>query len=94
MPTFQNVPIPAEAGGHLGAPMTFWEGRPKQYFAGVYAQGVQALSSLGGARRVECALRRYAARNAYRIATDADALAAFSTVFPAARDDLARYGIR
>jgi hypothetical protein len=94
MPSFANVPIPSDAGGHLGAPMTFWESRPREYFAGVYAQGVQALSSLGSTRRVECALRRYAARNAYRIATDADALAAFSTVVRDARQDLGHYGVR
>jgi hypothetical protein len=94
MPTFANVPIPADAGGHLGSPMTFWESRPREYFAGVYAQGVQALDSLGGTRRIECALRRYAARNAYRIATDEDALAAFATVFPDARQVLGRYGLR
>jgi hypothetical protein len=42
---------------------------------------------------VACALRRYVARNAYRIATDADVLRAFSSVFPHARDDLAPYGV-
>jgi hypothetical protein len=93
MPVFANVPIPADVGGHLGEPMTFWEGRPKEYFAGVYGQGVQALQSLGAPARVECALRRYAARNAYRIATDRDLIAAFSTVFPQAREQLARYGV-
>jgi hypothetical protein len=73
--------------------MTFWEGRSKEYFAGVYGQGVQALQSLGRPARIECALRRYAARNAYRIATDRDLIAAFSTVFPQAREQLARYGV-
>jgi hypothetical protein len=93
MPTFANVPIPAVAGGHLGAPMSYWQQHGNVYFAGVYAQGVQALQSLGSQRRIECALRRYVARNAYGIATDADALSAFATVFPQVREDLARYGV-
>ncbi len=94
MAVFATVPIPASAGGHLGAPMTFWGTRPQEYSAGVYAQGVQALQSLGSSRRIECALRRYVARNAYRIATDEDALSAFSSVFPDARTVFARYGVR
>jgi hypothetical protein len=91
---FQTVPIPADAGGHLGAPMTYWDRHPHDYFAGVYAQGVQALSSLGPVPRVACALRRYVAHNAYGIANDADALAAFSSVFPDARTHFAGYGVR
>lgn len=94
MPTFTNVPIPAVSGGHLGAPMTYWDGRGGFYFAGVYAQGVQALNSLGSEQRIECALRRYVARNAYGIATDSAALSAFATVFPHVREDLGRYGVR
>jgi hypothetical protein len=90
---FATVPIPDSAGGHLGAPMTFWGTRPQEYSAGVYAQGVQALQSLGSSGRIECALRRYVARNAYRIATDEDALAALSSVFPDARSVFARYGV-
>jgi len=52
------------------------------------------LQSLGSSRRIECALRRYVARNAYRIATDEDALSAFQSVFPDARTRLAAYGVR
>jgi hypothetical protein len=74
--------------------MTYWSRHPGDYSVGVYAQGVQALQSLGPAPRIECALRRYVARNAYRIATDEDALAAFSSVFPDARSRLGRYGVR
>jgi hypothetical protein len=73
--------------------MTYWESHPQDYSAGVYAQGVQAIQSLGSDRRIECALRRYVAANAYRIATDADALAAFASVFPDAHNDLAGYGV-
>jgi hypothetical protein len=94
MAIFATAPIPETAGGHLGAPMTYWSRHPGDYSVGVYAQGVQALQSLGPAPRIECALRRYVARNAYRIATDEDALAAFSSVFPDARSRLGRYGVR
>jgi hypothetical protein len=94
MAIFATAPIPASAGGHLGAPMTYWAAHPGEYSAGVYAQGVQALQSLGPEPRVACALRRYVARNAYRIATDRDALAAFASVFPDARTQLGRYGVR
>ena len=74
--------------------MTYWSRHPQDYTVGVYAQGVQALQSLGSSRRIECALRRYVAHNAYRIATDEDALAAFAGVFPDARSRLAGYGVR
>ncbi len=94
MAIFATAPIPDSAGGHLAAPMTYWAHHPSGYAAGVYAQGVQALQALGAQPRVACALRRYVARNAYRIATDAAALRAFSSIFPHARDDLAPYGVR
>jgi hypothetical protein len=94
MPVFANVPVPSDVGGRLGEPMTFWDRREKEYFAGVYGQGVQALQSLGSPGRIECALRRYAARSAYRIATNRDLIAAFSTVFPQAREQFAHYGVR
>ena len=94
MAIFATAPIPESAGGHLGAPMTYWSKHPQDYSVGVYAQGVQALQSLGSSRRIECALRRFVARNAYRIATDEDALSAFASVFPDARSRLARYGVR
>jgi hypothetical protein len=74
--------------------MTYWSKHPQDYSVGVYAQGVQALQSLGSSRRIECALRRYVARNAYRIATDEDALSAFTSVFGGARDRFARYGVQ
>jgi len=94
MATFATAPIPDTAGGHLGAPMTYWSKHPQDYSVGVYAQGVQALQSLGSNRRIECALRRYVAHNAYRIATGEDALSAFASVFADARDRFARYGVQ
>ena len=55
---------------------------------------VHVLQSFGSQPKVECALRRYVARRAYGIATDADAVAAFTTEFPDARAVLARAGVR
>jgi hypothetical protein len=91
---FSSVPLPAAARGRLGAPMTYWDKHPDAYFAGVYAQGVRAVSSSGPPDPVACALRRYVARNAYRIADDADAVAAFASVFPDAGRHFAAYGVR
>jgi aminopeptidase N len=93
MELFQTVPVPQVAGGRLGAPMTFWDRHGQAYFPGVYAQGVQALNTLGTPQQIGCALRRYVAANAYRIATTKDVLAAFSSVLVGAEVDLARYGI-
>ena len=87
------VQIPAEAKGHTGEAMTFWESRPLSYYAGVYLQGAQALAALGELARVDCALRLYAAAAAYRIARPADLFAALGRVFPAAPEVLAGYGL-
>ena len=78
---------------HVGAPMSYWTGRQRRYFFEVYAGGVLALRSLGPARQIDCALRLYAARNAYRIARPGDLLDAFSIVFPGAEAKLRRFGI-
>ena len=65
--------------------MTYWDRLPEAaYFAGVYAQGVQALESLGPQPKIECALRRYVAANAYGIADDHDLVRALAGVFPRA----------
>ena len=90
---FRRYAVPPAARGKLGAPMSYWDKvSERDYFAGVYAQGVQALSSLGPPRKVDCALRIYAARNAYGIATPSDMLRALEVVFPDARRKLARFG--
>jgi aminopeptidase N len=84
---FLAVPAPAVARGHLGAPMTYWDDHSESdYFAGVYAQGVRALHSLGPPERVDCALRFYASKEAFDIATPADFLAAMRRIFPRALD--------
>jgi aminopeptidase N len=87
------VQIPAEAKGHAGEAMTFWESRPMAYYPGVYLQGAQALVALGDLARVDCALRLYAATAAYRVARPADLFAALGRVFPAAPEVLAGYGL-
>jgi hypothetical protein len=83
--------IPADARGRTGAPMTFWDGRAS-YYRGVYVQGAQVLAALGDPDAVDCALRIYVARNAYRIARVDDLLDALETVFPDARAVLERFG--
>ena len=93
LPFFAKRRVPPPAAGHMGAPMSYWDHNQGAYFAGVYAQPVQVLQSFGSQTKVECALRRYVARNAYRIATDADAVAAFSTEFPNARAVFAHAGV-
>ena len=74
--------------------MTFWDRHFSGFFAGAYAQGVRALVSLGDPGRVDCALRLYAAANAYQTATPRDLLAALRRFFPGARSKLETYGAR
>jgi aminopeptidase N len=85
--------IPSSVRGHAADPMTFWEGRDSTYYVGVYVQGAVAVSSLGPVDRVDCALRAYVARNAFRIATPADLLAALTPAFPDAEATLAAGGV-
>jgi hypothetical protein len=91
---FASWPLPPDARGHLGEPMTYWDHHFDSYFAGVYAQGVRALSDLGEPERVDCALRLYAAQQAYRIARPGNLVAALRRFFPNAPAVLARYGVR
>jgi hypothetical protein len=78
---------------HVGSPMTYWSRHQVRYFREVYGGGVVALASLGSARRVNCALHHYAARNAFRIAQPGDLLDAFNRVLPGAERRLRRFGI-
>jgi aminopeptidase N len=91
--SFAQMAIPADARGKAGKPMTYWETHQASYYRGVYVQGANALASLGAVERVDCALRLYVARNAYRIARPADLVAAATTVFADAPTKLARFGI-
>jgi hypothetical protein len=84
--------IPAAARGHMGASMTYWDRHPRAYGAGVYAQSVAALRSLGAPEKVDCALRLYVARNAYSIAQPSDLLAALRRFFPKVDSVLRRFG--
>ena len=85
--------IPSDAAGRAGEAMTYWEHHQASYYAGVYAQAANAVARLGSVDEVDCALRQYVARNAFRIATPADLFAALSIVFPDAADRLAPYGL-
>jgi peptidase M1-like protein len=78
---------------HVGAPMSYWNGHVRRYFLEVYAGGVAALRSLGPPDRVDCALRLYVARDAYRIARPGDLLDALNAVLPGAEATLRRFGI-
>jgi hypothetical protein len=89
---FKSASIPAGAAGHLGEPLTYWEGNHSLYNQGVYIQGAKAMANLGDLSLVDCSLRVYVARNAYRIARPADLIAAVSTVFPQGPQTLASFG--
>jgi hypothetical protein len=88
-----STAIPAAARGNGAEPMTFWEGRDPIYYPGVYVQGAVAVASLGTVDQVDCALRTYVARNAFRIATPTDLLAAMTPSFPDAEAQLAAGGV-
>ena len=89
----RTASIPPGAAGHLGEPMPYWNGVSRfLYNSGVYIQGAKALASLGDLDLVDCALRIYAARNAYRLARPADLIASLSTVFPQAPQTLGSFG--
>ena len=90
---YRGQAVPDAVRGRTAAPMTFWD-TSSDFFVGAYVQGAQALDALGDSDLVDCALRLYVARNAYRIARPADLVAAARAVFPDAEATLARYGIR
>lgn len=91
---FRDYEIPEEAAGRLGSPMTFWDDHESVYYPGAYVQGVKALEALGDPRRVDCALRRFVAENAYEVATYEDLIDALEPSFPRAGRVLARFGAR
>jgi hypothetical protein len=90
---FRSRSIPGDARNHLGEPMTFWDAHEGSYYRGVYVQGLQALAALGvSPAAVDCALARYVAANAHRVATPKALADALATVAPDAASVLARYG--
>jgi len=96
--TYEGTPanafeIPAGGVGNATEPMTFWEGRADIYYRSVYAQTGFALQRLGDQADVDCALARYVAANAHRIATAEDFVAAFEPTFPDIVEQLAQLGV-
>jgi hypothetical protein len=92
---FKSASIPSGAAGHLGEPLAYWGSNHSLYNQGVYIQGAKALATLGNGNYdlVDCGLRIYTARNAYRIARPGDLIAAMSAVFPNAAQTLANFGV-
>jgi hypothetical protein len=88
----RSAAIPAGAAGHLGEPLTYWGNNRSVYSQGVYIPGAKALANLGDLNLVDCALRVYAARNAYRIARPADLINSLAAVFPNAVQTMAGFG--
>jgi Peptidase family M1 domain len=87
--------VPADVRNRLGEPVGFFDRLGfEKLRLGVYVQAVQALASLGDPRAVDCAIRSFVARNAYRVATPADLLDALDDVFPDAETKLRARGAR
>jgi hypothetical protein len=89
------TPIPVEVRNRIGEPMSFWSRHDFETFrTGLYVQSVQALASLGGRLDVDCALRAFVLRNAYRTAEPDDLLASLKPFFPDAEMKLRARGAR
>jgi aminopeptidase N len=87
------TPVPPSVRDRIGESMTYWARYDFETFReGLYVQSVQALASLGSASTVNCALRAFVVRNAYRTATPADLLAALEPFFPDAQQKLVARG--
>lgn len=85
----------AVAKDRIGKPMSYWDRFSFEDFRlGAYVQTVQALSALGAPSRVDCALRSYVVRNAYRTARPRDLLASLLPFFPDAKRKLSARGAR
>jgi hypothetical protein len=93
--TFLATPIPADVRDRIGEPMSFWDPLGfEKLRLGAYVQPVQALASLGDVATVDCALRLFVVRNAYRTAVPRDLLAGLQTFFPDAEQKLRARGAR
>jgi len=90
--SMKNTQIPPGAAGNLGQPMTFWDSNRGLYNSGVYIQGAKAMATIGNLDLVDCGLRVYVARNAYRTARPGDLMNAMASVFPNAPAVLASFG--
>jgi hypothetical protein len=92
---FMSYQLHSGAAGEMGRPMTYWDNfTGRDYYFGVYAQGVQALGSLGKTADVNCGLRAYVSANAYGITQPDDLLDSLDGVIPRARRVLTRFGAR
>jgi Peptidase family M1 domain len=93
-PYLDGLPDPRSLRRQTGAPMTFWEDRPRDLYAlAVYADGARMMRALGHPQDVTCALRSYVAANAYGIATQAGLARALTARVPGAKRVLRAYGI-
>ena len=92
LPSMRSRSIPSAGAGRADAPMTYWEGQASSYYRSVYVQTAAALSRLP-LELVDCALARYVAENAHRIAVPADLERAFDAVFRDWRALLAPAGL-
>jgi hypothetical protein len=93
--TMLATPIPRGVRNRIGEPMSFWDRFDFETTRhGVYVASVQALGALGNPITVDCALRLFVVRNAYRTATPRDLLAALVKFFPDAEQKLTVYGAR
>lgn len=93
MASMLATPIPARVRNRIGEPMAFWSKYDFETLrAGLYVQTVQALASLGGTATVDCALRAFVVRNAYRTAVPRDLLATLQQFVPDAERKLRARG--
>ncbi|MEY2398483.1 MAG: hypothetical protein QOJ00_1657 [Actinomycetota bacterium] len=91
--SFLAKAIPAYGANHLGEAMPYWDRNHAAYYRSVYVQTVHALGALGvSTAAVDCALARFVAAHAYRVAVPADVIAALTTVAPNAQTVFARFG--
>jgi hypothetical protein len=95
LPTLRRTTIPAAVRDRIGEPMSFWDRFEfETIWRGLYAQPVQALATLGEPEAVDCALRAYVVKNAYRNVRPRDLVAALTNSFPDAEEKLRVRGAR
>ena len=85
--------MPQNVLDRIGEPMSFWAHYDfGTIHDGLYIQSAQALASLGSTSSINCALRAFVVRDAYRTATPDDLLAALAAYFPDAERKLVARG--
>jgi len=88
-----STPIPSGVRNRIGKPMSFWQTFDFESIrVGLFVQTVQALASLGDATKVDCALRQFVVRNAYRTTAPRDLLGVLQSFFPLAEEKLRARG--